>query len=128
MTKAPYTNRAGHRYINALNKLPPYGRQINQYLITQEIRVYFGDSPQVWTHARARQKYGPAVLLPYGDDFTIYRWEVNKREVLMLQIGDYVTKEIPGFARTLLIAGAVIVRVLHPDGLATFRPQRRAAA
>ena len=109
-------------------KLPPYGRQISRNPVAREIRVYFGDSPQAWDHTRARQKYGPAVLLPAGEDFAIYRWDVNKREVLMLQIGNYVTEDIPDFARMLLMAGAVIVRVLHPDGLAAFRPQRRAAA
>jgi len=109
-------------------KLPPYGRHIYRYPLTQEIRIYFGDSPQTWDHCKARQAYGPAVLLPPGENYIAYQWPVDGREVLMLQIGEYLTEEIPGFARVLLIAGAVIVRVLYPDGLATFRTQRSVAA
>ena len=108
-------------------KLPPYGRQIYRYPLTQETRVYFGDSPQIWEHCKVRQAYGPAILLPSSENYDAYQWPVKGREIFMLQIGQYPTNEIPCFARVLLIAGAVIVRVLYPGGLATFRPQRSVA-
>lgn len=107
---------------------PPYSKQASNYPVTNEVRVYFGSSRDVWRYTKVCNRYSPAVMLPPGDQFDKYQWPVRGREVLMLQVGDYQVDEIPGFARVLVLAGALIVRVLHHEGLATFRPQRRAAA
>ena len=107
---------------------PPYSKQVAKHPISEEMRVYFGDSQDVWLHTKIRNHYAPAVMLPPGGQFNKYQWPVKGREVLMLQTGGYQVEQIPGFAGVLLRSGAKIVRVLYQEGLATFRPQWRAAA
>jgi hypothetical protein len=109
-------------------RLPPFAKLAGKHPSSKELRIYVGSNYQLWDVTRLRNAYAPAVLLPPGDDFRAYRWPVNGREVLMLQVGDFQTEAIHSFACDLLRAGAVIVRVLHSEGFDTFLPQRRAAA
>ena len=108
-------------------KWPPYAKQAAKSSLKDELRIYFGDSRDVWVHTRIRNNYGPAIMLPPGDNFSQYTWPIRRREVLMIQIGDYLEQSILPFCHHLIIEGATIVRVLYsnegkPD-IAVFIPQ-----
>ena len=100
-------------------RLPPFAKSAAQYSPTTELRVYLGDNPQAWDVVRLRNGYGPAVMLPAGDDYRHYAWPVARREVLIMQVGPY--GEMQEFAAHLLELGAQVVRVLHGEALDVFR-------
>ena len=102
---------------------PANSKQAARYPDTDELRIYFGDSPEVWKETMIRNGYGPAVMLPPGDDFMEYRWPVKDREVLMVQVGTYPEKSIPPFCHRLVMQGAPIVRVLYGSQFAVFRTE-----
>ena len=104
---------------------PPNSKQATRYPIADEVRVYFGDSPDVWRHTLIRNSYGPAIMLPPGEGFTQYRWPVMDRDVLMMQVGDYPENAIPPFCQHLVMQGASVVRVLYGVHLSVFRPEVR---
>ena len=112
--------------------IPPGTKQSEKYPTTDEIRIYFGVSPDVWRHTMLRCGYGPAALLPPGEDFTQYKWPVTGRDVLMMQIGKYQEGVLQQFCEHLVIKGATIVRVIYDIGtgplLSAFRPEVRHAA
>ena len=96
-------------------------KQIDSHPPTDELRVYFGDSLDVWRHTMIRNSYGPATMLPPGEDFIEYQWPVKERDVLMVQIGNYHESAIPSFSRHLVMQGAPVVRVLYGKQLSVFR-------
>ena len=102
---------------------PPNSKQATRYPVTAELRVYFGYSPDAWRHTMMRNGYGPAIMLPPGEDFTQYQWPVRGRDVLMMQIGNYPENAIPPFCQHLVMQGAPVVRVLYGTQLSVFRPE-----
>ena len=102
---------------------PPNSKQATRYPVADEMRVYFGDSPDVWRHTMIRNGYGPAIMLPPGYDFTQYKWPVRGRDVLMLQIGEYQESVLQPFCKHLVIEGATVVRVVYGSQLSVFRPE-----
>lgn len=110
-----------------MTRLPPFTKLAGEHPSSSELRIYVGSNSQLWDLTRLRNAYGPAIMLPPGDNFSQYTWPIRRREVLMIQIGDYLEQSIPPFCHHLIIEGATIVRVLYsnegkPD-IAIFIPQ-----
>jgi hypothetical protein len=99
--------------------LPPFAKQAAKHKTGDEIRIYVGSNRQGWEVARLRNSYGPAMLLPPGDDFRNYKWPVKGREVLMFQTGGYSQNR--EFAVHLVEQGARIVRALVGDKMHVVR-------
>ena len=108
----------------------PYSKQAAMWPVTEELRIYFGISRDVWRYAKTRNHYAPALMLPPGEEFTRYQWPVQGRDVLAIQIGDYPEQSIILFCHHLVIQGAAIVRVLLEGEplLARFIREERNAA
>ena len=100
-------------------KLPPFARRAAEHKTSTELRIYVGSDRHGWDVARVRNSYGPALLLPPGDDFMSYNWPVKDREVFTLQTGEF--SQGRAFAIHLVARGALIVRALVGDKLHTVR-------
>ena len=99
---------------------PPFTVMAAKYPATDEIRIYVGSNRQSWDVARLRNAYGPAVLLPPGEDFNKYKWPVKGREVLVLLLGEFPEEQ--EFAAHLVNEGAPVVRVLNGGRMDSYRP------
>ena len=92
---------------------PPYTKQALRHPANDELRIYFGDQQQVWANTRIRNSYGPAVMLPPGEDFMKYKWPVKRRDVLMIQVGGFDEDVLEPFSEHLIHEGANIVCVIY---------------
>jgi hypothetical protein len=119
-----YRGNAG----GAVMKWPPYTKLAAKCSHKDEMRIYFGDSQDVWIHARIRNTLAPpALILPPGTRAESFSWPVANWSVFAIQCGDYPIEEIRKLARLMLQSGALVFRVLYGKGpdMATFRPAYR---
>lgn len=115
-----------NNHINNTNKgakkrlVAPYGKRLNNLAVKSvyknSVYIFVGDS--AWKKARAFHMSHYAMALPTNFDPNQYSWPVNNCDVLVFETGNgFLTSEsIRQFAYILLEAGAIVVRIILPNG------------
>ena len=106
-------------------KLPPFGKTAeillqNGPIPNRDVLIVTGTN--AWEFANVDQRE-PRLLLP-DDKPEQYRWPVDRCECLVFQFGLIEDNTLLKLAKSLLLAGAVVVRILPENGrLAIFRKE-----
>lgn len=101
-----------------MKKLPPYGENLHKYLASgrnPKNTVYCFCGMNAMNKAKFFSQYRFTLYLPPYENPNIYKWPVNKCEILLFETGNLEIRDIEELAYHLLHYGATVVRALNSN-------------